>query len=488
MMAREGAATLKTTKTSIPDLAVPALLVTSLLAGCSFQTYSPKPLDPVQSAASYRAHDPAANEFHDYLLTQGYAPANWPIQTWGLRELTLSALFFHPELNVARAQLQAARANEITAGQRPNPGLSGSVGKSEDEVAPWIYSIGIDIPVQTAGKRAASIAQAESLSEAARIDIGQSAWRIRNRLHNSWIEYNAALHQTELRQQELDLRKEIVDMLSARFDAGMISNVDLGTARLQLQQAEQSLLTEKSRLPQLRAHLASSAGLAPEAFDRLELHQENIDQLTRREHAMPLAHADSGSLQDAALLNRLDIRAALARYAAAESKLRLEIARQYPDITLSPVHSYEEGFHIWSLGLSALLPLLNKNEGLIAEARALREVEAAQFEALQAQVIGDTAQAKARYSAALDQLALARKLQATQQTRLQQMLQQFDDGYIDRLELTTAQLENQLAAQNLLAVEYDAQRAAAALENAIQRPLEDSASMPHDLERAVATE
>lgn len=456
-----------------------------MLAGCSFQAYSPRSIDPAQSANRYHAHDPAGSEFHNYLLAQGYAENQLPIKRWDLRELTLSALFFHPELDVARAQLEAARANEIVAGQRPNPTLSGSVGKSEDEVAPWIYSIGLGIPLQTAGKRAASIAQAESLTEAARIEIGQNAWLIRNRLLNSWIEYNAALHQAQLLQRELDLRKEIVDMLSARFDAGMISNIDLSTARLQLQKSEQALLAEKSRIPQLRAILASNAGLAPESFARLELDQANIEDLTQRQHNMLLPPTANDSLQDAALLNRLDIRAALARYAAAESKLRLEIARQYPDITLSPVYNYEEGFHIWSLGLSALLPLLNKNEGLIAQARALRAVEAAQFEALQAQVISEIAQANAAYVAALDRLELARNLQTAQQARMEQLVQQFDDGYSDRLELTTARLESQLAAQNLIAAEYSVQRAAAALENALQYPLEDVESMPQNLEQAV---
>jgi cobalt-zinc-cadmium efflux system outer membrane protein len=456
-----------------------------MLAGCSFQTYSPRPIDPAQSASHYRAHDPTGSEFRNYLLTQGYTEDQLPIRQWGLRELTLSALFFHPELDVARARLEATRANEIVAGQRPNPALSGSLGKSQDEVAPWIYSIGLDIPLQTASKRAASIAQAESLTEAARIEIGQSAWLVRNHLLNSWIEYHAALHQTQLLQRELDLRREIVEMLSARLDAGMISSVDLGTARLQLQKSEQALLAEKSRVPQLRAILASSAGLVPETFAQLELDQANIEDLTQRPHSLLLPRTGNDSLQDAALLNRLDIRAALARYAAAESKLRLEIARQYPDIVLSPVYNYEEGFHIWSLGLSALLPLLNKNEGQIAQARALREVEAAQFEALQAQVISEIAQANAAYVAALDRLELARNLQTAQQARMEQLVQQFDDGYSDRLELTTARLEGQLAAQNLIAVEYSVQRAAAALENALQYPLEDVGSMPQNLEQAV---
>ena len=481
----KGAATLKTINIHTLHLPIFALFSTALLSACSFQSYSAKPIDPVQSVQHYRAHDPVSAEFHSYAIAQGYPADRLPIQQWGLRELTLSALFFHPQLDIARADLQASRAREISAGQRPNPTLSGSRGKSEDEVSPWIYSIGIDMPIQTAGKRQASIEQAVSLSEAARIEIGQSAWQVRNRLLNSWIEYNAAVHMREILQQELDLRSEIIDMLDARFEAGMISSVDSSNARLQLQKTQQSLATEKGRIPQLRAALASNAGLAPESFARIDLATRNLDEIAATPHHTMVAREGSDALQDAALLNRLDIRAALARYDAAEKRLRLEVARQYPDITLSPSHIYEEGFHIWSLGLAALLPLLNQNDGLIAEANALREVEAAQFEALQAKIIGDMEQARARYYAAIDTLELARQVKSAHQARLGQITQQFTDGYVDRLELATAKLENLAAMQNLLAAEYDVQRAAAALEDVLQRPLEEMHSVPGNMQQAV---
>jgi cobalt-zinc-cadmium efflux system outer membrane protein len=184
------------------------------------------------------------------------------------------------------------------------------------------------------------------------------------------------------------------------------------------------------------------------------------------------------------MLNRLDLRAALSRYAAAEAKLRLEIARQYPDVVLSPGYSYDQGDRVWSLGIGALMTLLNKNRGLIAEARALRDVEAAQFEALQAKAISDVAQTKARYYAALDELEKARQIRTSQLERTARIERQFDAGFADRLEITTTRLENLLAAQNLLNIEYKAQRAANALEEAIQQPLEDPLSMPANLDQA----
>lgn len=469
------------TVSGIKSLAVVALTST-FLSGCAFQTYSPQPIDPAERATHYRAHDPNGDGFRDYLLAQGYAADSWPIQQWGPRELTLSALFFNPQLDVARAQWRAAQAAEITSGERQNPGISGNLENHSETaggISPWTYGLGIDIPVETGGKRQARIDRAKSLSTAARIEIAQTAWQVRSRLLASLIEYNAALRQAQLLQQESDIRSEVVAMLDARLKAGMVSSTEISTSRLQLQKTRQALAAEKGRLPELRAALAGNAGLPLQVFAELSLTPPNLEIRTDGQQ-------DSDELQRAALLNRLDIRAALARYDAAEAKLRLEIARQYPDIVLSPGYSFDQGDRIWSLGLSTLLSLLNKNEGLIAEARALREVEAAQFEALQAKVISDLDQASAAYASALDQLQKTRQLEISQLDRFKQAQQQFDAGYADRLELTTAKLENLVARQTLLDVEYKTQRASLALEDAMQRPLDSAFSMPADITQAAS--
>ncbi len=449
-----------------------ALLASGLIAGCSFQSYSPRPIDPAQSIARYQAHDVNSPEFRDYLITQGYAESDLPFKAWGLRELTLSALFFHPELDVARAKWRAAQAAEITAGQRQGLGISGNVEHHDQHsggISPWTYGLGIDIPVETGNKRQARIDQAKNLSEAARIEIAQTAWQVRSRLASSLIDYHASLQQSQVLQQEVALRGEIVAMLEARLNAGLISSMEISNARLQLQKTQQALEAEKGRTPQLLAALASNCGLSVYAFSQL-----NLASSVSQNAAAPLQGDED--MQQAALLNRLDIRAALARYDAAEAKLRLEIARQYPDITLSPGYSFDQGDRIWSLGLSTLLALLSdhKNEGLIAEARALREVEAAQFETLQIKVIDGLEQSKASYYGALDELDKAKQLQTSQLARTQQTQRQFDIGLIDRLELTTAKLENLIHVEGVLGAQQKLWRAAHALEDTIQRPLDNS--------------
>ncbi|HEY8118805.1 MAG TPA: TolC family protein [Methylophilaceae bacterium] len=451
-----------------------------LLAGCGFQTYSPKPINPSLSAVGYRSHDPNGEQFSNYLIAQGYPAEKLPIKQWGVNELTLCALFFHPELDLARAQWQSAKAEQITATQRPDLGISGQLenhSRTDGGISPWTYGLSIDIPVETTNKGQARADRASSLSEAARINIAQTAWQIRNRLVNSLNEYQASLQQFELLQQELDRHNEIVAILEARLSAGLVSNIEVSNARLERQKSQQLLEAEKSRQAELRAMLASNVGLSLDAFDQLALAKplsvSNYPRYSRDE------------TQEVALLNRLDIRAELAKYAAIEAKLRLEIARQYPDIVLSPGYAYDQSDHIWSLGISSLITLLNKNAGLIAEARSLREVEVAQFNALQAKVIGDMEQARVRYFATLDELDKAQELQQAQNTHLKEIEKQFDAGFADRLELTTAKLENLLAAKIALNAELKVRHAISSLEDTLQRPLDDSFIMPGNIEQAI---
>ena len=451
----------------------------SIVSGCAMQRYEAKPIAPASISAEFRQRSLDSADLRAYMVTQGYPQDKLPVQQWGLRELTLAALFFHPQLEVARAQWRAAQAAETTAGQKPNPGISGSAehhSRTSGGISPWTLSLGLDIPIEARDKRQLRIDQAAALSEAARIDIGQSAWQIRSRLNSNLLDYQAAMQQAELLQNEVAIRSEIVQMLQKRLQAGMVSDIELSEARLLRQKAQQALQTEAGRIPELRATIAAAAGLPAQALDKTQLASSPTE-------AIPPASLPSKEMQRVALLNRLDIRSALSRYASAEARLQLEIAKQYPDIRLGPGYSFDQGDNRWSLGLSLILALLNKNEGPIAEARAQREAEASQFYALQTRVIGEQEQALAGYQAAVEETAKAKQLATAQQQRIAQTERQFEAGYTDRLELTTTRLELLSAQQGVLAAGVRARRAMASLEDAIQRPLDGDVSWAANVEQ-----
>jgi outer membrane protein TolC len=175
-----------------------------------------------------------------------------------------------------------------------------------------------------------------------------------------------------------------------------------------------------------------------------------------------------------ALLNRADVRGALAEYAASQSALQLEIANQYPDVQLGPGYGWNTGNagdNQWTLGLTVTMPLLNQNEGPIAEARAKRAEAAAHFLTVQTAAITQIDGALAGYRSALQRAATADALQDNLQKRLDSIRAQAAVGETGPLALASAETEFHTGVQNRLNALIKAQQALGQLEDAVQSPL-----------------
>ena len=90
-----------------------------------------------------------------------------------------------------------------------------------------------------------------------------------------------------------------------------------------------------------------------------------------------------------ALLNRADVRGALAEYAASQSALQLEIAKQYPDVHLGPGYGWNTASrdNKWSLGLTLDSAGAEPKSRPVAEAKAKRAEAAAHFLTVQTAAI-----------------------------------------------------------------------------------------------------
>jgi outer membrane protein TolC len=156
--------------------------------------------------------------------------------------------------------------------------------------------------------------------------------------------------------------------------------------------------------------------------------------------------------------------------------LKLEIAKQYPDINIAGGYTWEGGENIFELGPSAVLPVFNRNQGPIAEAEARRKELAAQFLVTQSGIIEQSQAALVRYHGALIALEAARSAADFQTKRLSQARRALAVGESDAVVLVQTQLQDLAARQSALASLVNAQTALGALEDSIQRPL-DSADM-----------
>jgi len=178
-----------------------------------------------------------------------------------------------------------------------------------------------------------------------------------------------------------------------------------------------------------------------------------------------------------ALQSRPDILGALAEYAASQAALQLEIARQYPDVRLQPAYQYDQGDNKWTLGIVVDLPILNQNQGPIAEAKARRQEVAARFNALQIKVMSEIDRASQAVQVAERTSLTLRTLVDEQNKRLDSVAAQLRAGAVDQLELLNAQFESLTAELAQLDGRLKLQQAIGALEDAVRRPFEMPAAI-----------
>lgn len=441
-----------------------------LLGGCAH--FQPKPLSPEKSAADFDARSLSNPALQSFIAKNSkHAPPEWPPARWDLDLLTLATFYYQPSLEVARADWRSAQGATITAAGRLNPTVSAGAGYDNgisDNFSVWQPSITFDIPVETAGKRKRRIDQARWESESARLAVAQAAWQARSQLRSSLVDFVTAQRRAELLRQESDLQQQVASRLAQQLQAGAVANTEITAARVALAKTAADRTDAERQLAESRVHVAEAIGVPVAALDGIVI---DFD-LTR---APDLDSLTSRDARGVALTSRTDILGALADYAASQSALQLEIARQYPDVHITPGYLFNqgnEGDHEWQVGLTVELPILNQNQGPIAEAKAHRDASAARFIALQAKVVGEIDRVVAVYHAMSTNLDVIRTLSTAERAQYDTVNAQYQAGASDRLELLNAQLEYSTVALSELDAQSKLQQAAGDLEDAIQQPME----------------
>lgn len=385
-----------------------------------------------------------------------------------MRSLTLAAFFYNPDLDIARAQWSVAVAGRITAGERPNPTATGLLGYNSttpvSELTPWIPEIAFEIPVEIAGKRGYRILEARHLSEAARLNILSAAWNVRGRVRQAFLRLYGAREKGRLLREQLGFQEETVHILEVQVKVGEAAPFDLAQARIARDNTRLAQLDADAAAAAARIELALVIGVPAKALDGAALTFEGLTSLT--------LDVPTNEIQRRALISRSDILAALSEYDAAQASLRVEIAKQYPDLTLGPDYQLDQTDSKWTLGLSLILPILNRNRGPIAEAEARRTEVAARFQALQASIIAEVETAVSASRAARGKVLAAEAMLASLKKEEAVVRSRYRAGEISKLELLAVELEissNTLARLDAL---VQAQLAIGDLEKAIQAPLD----------------
>lgn len=445
---------------------LPLSFLAVILAGCA--TYHPQPLSPEKTAAAFDARSLADTNLCAFLETNQVAVPG-PHAAWNLKQLTLAAFYYQPALAEARAQLLAAQAAKITAGQRPNPTVSVTPAYDAQipgNYSPWMVPVSVDVPIETAGKRGKRIAEAEQLAAAARWNLVGTVWQVRSQVRTALLDFYAARETESVLARQTRAQSNVVRLLEGQRNAGSVSDFEVAQARTALAAAELARQDAAGKTMQARVELARTLGLPVQALRGVTFSFAALNTFPS-----DLTRPD---IRRQALWNRADVRGALAEYAASQAALKLEIANQYPDLHLGPGYAWNSGNagdNQWELGLSVTLPVLNHNEGPVAEAEAKRRVAAAHFISVQANAIAEIDSALAGYRAASRQVATARTLLENSRKQLNAVRAQEQAGEVDPLAVADAEVAFTTGEQSRLTALIQAQQALGRLEDAVQSPL-----------------
>ncbi|KAB2642320.1 MAG: TolC family protein [Verrucomicrobia bacterium] len=421
----------------------PILLFSLPLLACSctqFTHFNAKPLDVDVSAAS---------------LTQRRLSRH----SWTLQSLTEYARTHHPDIAVARAKYALAVAAVRSAGERPNP----TAALSPQIVTPWTkwiagtYGIDFDWTFETAGKRNQRQLAAHTQVGAAAANVIDTTWKVHSAVRKAFLDVYTAGQRSKLLSDAIAQQAELLAALDDRVKAGSESRSATTQARL-LQAQMRLQAAENARLAAIaRASLAEALGLGLQGIDGADF---SFAAFESSSHSVPGKHQ--------ALTHRADVLAALAEYATAEANLRLEIAKQYPDLHLNPGYALDAGENKWTLGIGLTLPILNHNQGAIGEAEAKRKQAAATFDAVQAKALAEYDRAATALAATTTKLATTHVLldEQTQQVASEERLLQAGSG--DRAALLSAQVERATTRIARIDALADIQAAVTELEAATQ--------------------
>ena len=438
-----------------------------LLAACALQTYQPAAVDADAAAAAYlkrRTDDPGLKA---YMLSHGHPESDWPVRRWGLDELTLLAFYYHPDLEVARARAREAGAQAQPALQRRpwgvKPVLAHHSQKQDYSDSPWSLGFELEIPLDAGTRQQALVERAQYQAQVAELEVGSTAWRVRSRVRAQLVELDAARRNVELVEQDLQTRRALVALLERRLEIGYAAATEVAAARLRLYESQSELAGAQTGAARALGELAAAVAVPIETIRETPLDFAQVETL-------PEALAERAARGEA-LRNRVDMRQRLLEFSAADTEVKLEVARQYPSVSLRPGYLWDQGDSVWLLAVDLIAPAVLGNAPAIEVAQARRETAAQIALRDQAAIIAETDTALAAYRQSVAGAMAAREASLTQTARSSQTQKQFDAGYTDRIEATQARLEAVVVERNAAKAQVDAQRVLGRLEDALQRPL-----------------
>ena len=444
-----------------------------LLNSCAYIPYNEKKIvipDLNESITSVDIYD---IEFQDYLIKKDYKEQRLPIKEWGLNELLLAQNFFNYDLKNAKKEWLLIQSNEDLALLAPASSVGVEVGRGDsgDEISKNIFGGGFNFTLETANKKLIRYEIAFNETQSALLNYELKIWETRITLLKNITNYIENQDLIKITKDELKLKQSIIHMLKKRIELGVSSQVELERIKLELGSINQSLISLQFKQAQQIKKIALSLGMSQEKFNLIPINVTKIKELI---NAATIAFLDNQTiieLKSKTIISNKTLRIMLANYAIKESKLKYEIAKQYPDFNFSPAYFYDMGNNIWSIGIDSVLNASKKNKLLIEKAKKIRSLEAGKVKKYQLSLINDSELLLFNFHNHLKTLKNSQRILEDKNNLKKQLQNRFNQGILGRLELELEIIKLNQIDKDYHKALYNLLRSGLDAEKIMQRPI-----------------
>jgi outer membrane protein, heavy metal efflux system len=444
------------------------------MQGCVKYNYKAKPINTsnvLDEINSWSVHDSGLNRF---LQLNGMSIEQLNSNIFSIERLYLTSLYYDPEMQVAykewkKAQIIAKHSNykirpEIAVPFEHHSDTSG--GQSE-----WTIGVVLNFIYERKGKREARQARANIELLNAKLAINKLALQRYGMLERKYHAF--IIMQTKVTEikNEINVLKELLEQLEKKYELGGVSQFEISTIKLELQQRLFQSSLQENMLQEIKDDLLTMTNLPYSEYGSIEF--ETISPLifTKKLYQdTALIEVNITGLQTRMLNNHIELAMQLNNYAQTESELRLEIEKQYPDLVLSPGFIFDQSDNIWALGTSWILPLFKNTKQNLRILKALedRKIKQQEIVVLQKNLLNSLYMKHNSILRHKNTLQVSDEIVAAIEQRANEIKSQIEAGGIDRIVMLRNRMELYKAKQSQVRIYDEAINAMLEIENQLQ--------------------
>ena len=364
------------------------------------------------------------------------------------------AMGANPEISVALREQEATEGARIQAGVRLNPYISSEIQDTRSDTQQ--ITLQFNQEIELGNKRESRLALADILHTKATAELDALKATIHANTVNAFYEVLVAQERLALSKSSFEVANAAVNAATKRVNAGKSSPVEETKSNIAASSVKIELNQSNSQLNSARKRLSALWGNPFPVFEQAYGDVENIPLVPSFENLLAL------------LENAPAIGIANLEVSARGGSTKLARSQSTPNITISAgiVHNQELGLNQAILGLSAPIPVFDRNQGNVQEAVSLEYKAQDELIALKTQLATKLAGEHERLSVArLSAISLREEILPGAQNAFEAANKGFNAGKFNFLDVLDAQRTLFQAKSQYIQVLLDAHQAIAEIES-----------------------